>query len=366
MSVTSATEVNHQFSASPLIDESKKEVPSPAVENNVALTEEGIKALIAKEAEYKALAANLFLFLREQDLNRGLSQIKDPVMRLVCLSNLLEVKIELYKRAGGSVAELVKEYQMDKPSEPGQEICQLYTTLLEEAQKITKPDKYCAPFLRLYELEQRSGLVINGKTLLIHQAEKLAEIKSKMWNALCDENYYIRIGELSNFQSFILQICIPTLQQLLKYAENEKDPIVMRRLLDRYMDTPLKYEQFRKILYSWILSLDERFFFYINRWDAPFNFIFPYLVKYGSLNEAKDYFNSRWTCSWERAYKWVDLCCQAAEINPEKAKEYVSLAEKEVKQQLMPYLFSWNRKAILQKQKEANERIAAAKLKVAC
>jgi hypothetical protein len=349
---------------------------------------ESKNALLAKEAMHQATSPALRLLEQDKLLTEKLMKITTIVERFPLMLDLFKVKIELYKQAGGSLDDLVKEFKekvAKKDASPfagnlhelKQDLCQTYTRLQYDANQMTA-DNYCSPFVKMYELEKETGFVATGANLFLMEISLLITIEKTLWqdimNASDEEAKYKKMSIFCGFQRIN---AVSTLKQILAYAEQAQDRETIKiclnhfcRCLDKYLATlPLIPIYGSQPFLRALANLQRTLFADPHElWDGHFAHFLPHLAKYDSVSQVKNYFNTRWEelPSWERSYKWVDLCCQAAEMvakeSPAKAKEHIALAEKEVSEQLWAYCFSPNKEAILQKQKEANERIAKVTL----
>ena len=96
------------------------------------------------------------------------------------------------------------------------------------------------------------------------------------------------------------------------------------------------------------------------------NQFLPYVVKYDSLDRVKACFDDfyKYKSEAEKAYLWIDLQCQAAEIvastDSKKSADYLELAKKEREEKLWTYFFSPRRAEITHHAELATARIKKA------
>jgi hypothetical protein len=333
----------------------KKEIEAQHIENQPTISPaESKKILEANEAMYKALVPNLRRLMREEIFNAKLEKTKDPIKRFYLIGGVLRLKVEAFKQEGGSLEELAEEMKPriadknflpleGKHSELKEEIFRCYASLMKLAYEMNAASSH---FLKLYELEKEIGLVILGTPLLVLEALAYEQVRQ-------DRDFF-------DLYRFLSNTALPNWQKIISYLEQENEIAVLEQLINTYIKSVFTQSNLKERL-SWMID---------DFHPTLLNQAMPYIVKYGAFDSLRKPFDemAKPFYSWDKAYLWIDMNCQAAEIvaakEPNKAAGYLAEAEKEMHDQLWSYYFSPVKKVIADKRKEAEERIAAAKAKI--
>lgn len=237
-----------------------------------------------------------------------------------------------------------------------QEICKIYAGLIEAAflgHKLSKSIPYHSFCLQLFELEKETGLEVSGMMLLMQECVVLKDIYYNKAKGIILTLKYDMLG----LRKFYSETVFPAVMKILPYMEKgggQED-----------LQMPLKF--IMSIMYTDLLVANEPPT--IDESNDPLVHLLAYIAKYSSLSEIDEYFSERYKDRSEidKAYLWIDLNCQAAEIlasiDPNKSHEYLEKAQKEKESKLWAYPFSTKRAAIQAKANEAASRIEAARLK---
>ncbi len=344
--------------------ESKKVEAAQQETQPQALPGESEKKLKASEDMHRALAPNLRNLDREQEIQIQLTTALFPQTRFSLFSELLKIKLKEFEKQGGSVSELAQEMHVfiEKKTplteafteELKQGICKIYAGLVDTAflgHKLSETIPYQSFFLQLFELEKETGFEVSGKMLLMQECIVLKNICLKKANGI------ILHVDLLGVRKFYSETVFPTMLKILPYMEKggeQEDLQMSLKFIISMMHIDLLAD---KELPTIDQSID------------PLIHFLPYIVKYSSLEKIEEYFNIRYKdlSEIDKAYLWIDLNCQAAEIlasiDPNKSHEYLEKAQKEKDSKLWAYPFSTKRSTILAKANEAAARIEAAHLK---
>ncbi len=332
-----------------------------------ALSGESEKKLKASEDMHRALSPNLRNLNREQEIQAELTIAVFPQTRFSLYSELLKIKLKEFEKQGGSVSELAQEMHsfiekkvpLEEAFSEGlkQEICKIYAELIETAflgHKLSKAIPYQPFCLQLFELEKETGFELSGKMLLMQECLVLKDIYFNKAKGIISLTH---IHDMSGVRKFYSETVFPAIMKILPYMEKggEKEDLQMSlKFVISMMCIDLSAGKE-------LPTIDES--------NDPLIHFLPYIVKYSSLSEIDKYFNERYKDRSEidKAYLWIDLNCQAAEIlasiDPNKSHEYLEKAQKEKDSKLWAYPFSTKRSTIQAKANEAATRIEAARLK---
>lgn len=284
-----------------------------------------------------------------QEFSHELEQQIDQAMRDIALntkdhtSNPLERIKEMRQRFHDTFRPIF----VGKESHFKTELATLYCHMLRMADTETFDDNYAA--IKLFELERETGCVVLGlgltQSAMGSQWRTLAHLFSKALSSFAKET------DLHALRQFCWGPGLTGMKQISDAAEKGGDARqikqVARMIVRVYYDPAI---------YDTMYNMQSQH-------NDIASFI-PYVIKYQSLNALKPYFIKQWAhlSPWDRAYHWIGLHCQAAEIlaslDPKQSAEHLSEAEKLRDKELWSYPFSFNRSAIASRRKEADLRIA--------
>jgi hypothetical protein len=329
---------------------------------------EGDRQLEAKRQElkvyeifHKILSPHIENLSREDVLKIQLAAPLSHTGHFTCALELLKIKIDDYTKAGFSIEEFSAEMKK-LDSSPESERTSYLLKEKEEKQQLmvlrfgvgvdakdcsadTFSASYPSPYLQLAALEKATHFPVGGSENLVKEMAQDVKIFKKA--AISD--YSLRQKNKEAAQVY-QQLVFPNFKKIVETLENEKD-----------------IERIQKVVAIYVTCLTPELSDAIGPALDPFVHALPYIAKYGSLANIEPYFNERFKkeTPWDKAYLWVDLHCQVAELlattDTAKAQEYLAKAEKQKPVHTLSY---FNYYAQSQKIKEAEARIVAAQAKV--
>ncbi|NGX51624.1 MAG: hypothetical protein K1060chlam2_01497 [Chlamydiae bacterium] len=371
-----AEEVGNYLSSFSLADQNQEEFVTSALPH--AKRGESEDRMKEEEALVIELSPNLRTMKQAEGINAKIKEAEAKLSRLdytgndyLVLDELFQLNVDLFKTQvhlledrgilPQDFVEKVKEFMDDKSKEvsfqePNKQLkSEAFSTFIMlillanwlQIPAVKTQSIYGNHYFELYKLEEDLGWIIDGALHLTMQHQ----VHKQIFDNIMEKAQFSKI-DLERGITFVTIAVFNGYQQILPYLEGKgyyENQTVLQRILGWcFTKNLLEYVDF---------SL-------IGEKKDPLITFFPFLVKYGSLDKIEDYFNDRFKnlSGWEKAYKWIDLHCQAAEIlasrNPEKAISYLDKAKEEVRDKLWTTFFTSNKSQWDEKYKIAMERIA--------
>jgi hypothetical protein len=316
----------------------------------------------------KALSPDLTHLPREQIIKIQLAVLQRPEEKFPLAIELFKIKAAAFKNAGGAMEEFAQE-RRDEIKKNGalnnllspvvtlvvrprsgehkdlkRELRTLYYHLLTLAVDQYKNGTLDRPYVELFDLEQQTEYEVNKFQLLLgdfdYSCQRFFKEKER--------------HKLLSMESFYWETFVPQLEDLLRYLDKEGASEECTSLLTQYM---------RVVRYC---GYDA------NRDFVRFLRLSNYFVKYGSLVQAKEYYNYHLAESSyaDQAYWWAGYLCRVAEhVAPKDQKQaldYLKGGTAEIEKHMAPSFFEsaqikQRREAILSRIEEARANITAQK-----
>lgn len=367
-------------------ESAEKETPSVAVPSHQSPEDEKY-ALRFQECLRGALYPDVQKFPRDEVLKIQLAVIKTDSERFPLLLELFKMKIEEMKKNGLTSEEYLAELKTRLTNHPNRLFDGENSAIKNELAILAHVTYECAKrssginaHFKLFELEKETGFALEGLDNLVHQVENdvttLLHVKMQL-DVQKLAHYSVLIGALTGKD---ISLSLENLQSLptaslpknIKTSSDFYGKVVLPNS-QKAIDQLEKVGDKARIEKIFKLSVKCFSVVPVHLGLDPLIQLLPYIAKYGSLedDDIKKYFNKHFSelTPHERAYKWIDLHCQAVEIliptDLAKAQSYLKIAETLAQDKIFsPSFFSFNRSAILQKQREALARIDEAKAKL--
>jgi hypothetical protein len=324
----------------------------------------------------EALLPHLQHFPRNEVLKIQLDTVKTDAEKFPVLLELLKLKIEELKQSGISCEAYIKEL---KQHLEGKLLFEGDNSALKNELLVLTGFTYtCArksrgidAHLKLFELEKETGFALDGSDHLVSQV--VNDIAVFYTLTFADLNRKIKIvsGVVQDVP-FLGEALVRIFEIFKQSQKNQQTPSDLYwntvfpnfkkvvELLEKEQDI----ERIQKVFKMYIPCL------HVDLQDStrdPLAQALPYIAKYGSLENIEPYFNQRYKekTPWDKAYLWVDLHCQVAELlaTTDKAKAQDLLAKADKQKPVLTFSL-FHRVAQRQKLTEAEARIAAARAKV--
>lgn len=295
-----------------------------------------------------------------QQLRELLLQVSSPLLidqKLPNVNNFMDRK-EFLQKFIEQRYNTILPVLSDKNRDLQTELAIIYIDMLYSAEKsmyLNNGFSCGSPLTQLFELEQETGYIVIDFRL-VHQAMILHAILSgalieKAISSSFQPPDELALKQLVEGQSII------EMKKILDLCEKQGDldgieTAIYIALIDIALNIGFS------VVYKQITVQEQ-----LNNL-AP---LLPYVIKHHSLEVLDDYFKGPFSrlSAWDRAYHWIDLHCQAAEIlatsNPQKSAEHLAKAEKMRDQELWSLPLSFNKSAIANRRQEANIRIEKAR-----
>lgn len=305
----------------------------------------------AQEVLQRAISPNLRNLEREQALQDQIKAAKTAEEKFPLVKDLFKLKTEAFKSTGESIEEFSAEALghlrqngttvYDYGNDFKNKITSLCFNLCDLSQQQFNKNSLQSPALQLFELEKTTGFSLFGPFLLLKEFQH-------DFNLLHHAFHH----DPATMEPLYWNHVVPHFHKILNFLENEK------KLPTLIFDTLKKGTD--------ILNLCSKVFSTSKPGYDPFHQFFPLIVKYFPQQKAELIFKDRVknVQKIEKSIQWINLHCKAAEIlattDLNKAIDYLTVAENELKNQFWTYPFPFNNPEIEKKRKEAKARIEQA------
>ncbi|NGX51623.1 MAG: hypothetical protein K1060chlam2_01496 [Chlamydiae bacterium] len=342
----------------------------------------------AEESLNRELTPNLRDMVREERVKDEINEVKSKILNVgsgvetySLIEALFELNMKLFKiqipllvsqdfanetnQLIAKISHSSEEIDAELKYEPSYTYCMLLLCANELASLAAfSALPYGNHYLKLYNLEVETECKILGTELLVlqilaHQSvvgiflKPLLELSKDPKKNDSQEMESLVTTTSLKAKKFAEEAVFPGTQQILHALRERGNPEALTKFILSYV----LFFHFSKI------SLATMGSSFPNSERDPLIAFLPFVVEHASLDKIGLYFNERFESlpEWERAYKWIDLHCQAAEIlinNPKRALAFLDRAKNEVKNTLWTTFFTSNKSMWDEKYKMAMARIA--------